>query len=56
MVSNPTPGGGTVISEDLGYKLEAVDVSMLGTAKKITISKDDTIVLDGAGEKGAIEV
>lgn len=47
--------GGTVISEDLGYKLEAVDLSMLGTAKKITVSKDDTIILDGAGEKVAIE-
>ena len=47
--------GGTVVSEDLGYKLEAVDLSMLGTAKKITVSKDDTIILDGAGEKDAIE-
>jgi|TARA_B110000977_G_scaffold63823_1_gene86765 chaperonin GroEL len=47
--------GGVVVSEDLGYKLEAVDVTMLGTAKKITISKDDTIILDGAGEKAAIE-
>ena len=47
--------GGVVVSEDLGYKLEAVDVSMLGTAKKITVSKDDTIILDGAGGKEAIE-
>jgi len=47
--------GGVVVSEDLGYKLEAVDVTMLGTAKKITISKDDTIILDGAGENSAIE-
>ena len=47
--------GGVVVSEDLGYKLEAVDVTMLGTAKKITISKDDTIILDGAGEKASIE-
>ena len=47
--------GGVVISEDLGYKLEQVDVSMLGTAKKVTVSKDDTIILDGAGEKTAIE-
>ena len=46
--------GGVVVSEDLGYKLEAVDVSMLGTAKKITVSKDDTIILDGAGGKDAI--
>jgi len=47
--------GGTVVSEDLGYKLETVDLSMLGTAKKVTISKDDTIILDGAGEKQSIE-
>ena len=47
--------GGVVVSEDLGYKLESVDVSMLGTAKRITVSKDDTIILDGAGEKSAIE-
>ena len=44
-----------MISEDLGYKLESVDVSMLGTAKKVSISKDDTIILDGGGEKSAIE-
>jgi len=47
--------GGTVISADLGHKLENVDVSMLGQAKKITISKDDTIVLDGAGTTTDIE-
>lgn len=47
--------GGTVISEDLGYKLEEVEMSMLGSAKKVTVSKDDTILLDGAGEKSAIE-
>merc|ERR1719253_2369378 len=46
--------GGTVISEDLGYKLEEVEMSMLGSAKKVTVSKDDTILLDGAGEKTAI--
>merc|ERR1712216_12626 len=47
--------GGTVISEDLGYKLEEVEMSMLGSAKKVTVSKDDTILLDGAGEKTSIE-
>ena len=44
-----------VISEDLGMKLENVDLSLLGRAKKATVSKDDTIVLDGYGEKAAIE-
>lgn len=47
--------GGTVVSEDLGHKLENVDLSMLGSAKKVTVSKDDTIMLDGAGETSAIE-
>jgi chaperonin GroEL len=47
--------GGTVVSEDLGHKLENVDLSMLGSAKKVTVSKDDTIMLDGAGESSAIE-
>merc|ERR1719253_1541232 len=43
--------GGTVISKDLGHKLDQVGLDMLGTAKKVTVSKDDTIILDGAGEK-----
>jgi len=47
--------GGTVISEDVGMKLETADMSCLGTCKKLTISKDDTILLDGAGEKSSIE-
>ena len=47
--------GGQVISEDLGQKLEDVSVDMLGQCKKITISRDDTILLDGAGEKSALE-
>ena len=41
--------GGKVISEDLGIKLESVQVEDLGRAKKVTISKDDTIIIDGAG-------
>merc|ERR1712087_1086520 len=45
----------TVISEDVGMKLETAEFSCLGTAKKVTISKDDTIILDGAGDKPAIE-
>ncbi|WP_099827720.1 chaperonin GroEL [Oceaniglobus indicus] len=47
--------GGQVISEDLGMKLENVTMDMLGTAKKVTISKDETTVVDGAGEKAEIE-
>merc|ERR1719472_704252 len=47
--------GGTVVSEDIGMKLETADMSVLGTAKKVTISKDDTIMLDGAGGKEAID-
>lgn len=43
--------GGSVISEDLGMKLENVDTAMLGQAKKVTISKEDTIILHGGGEK-----
>ncbi|KAL3137677.1 Mitochondrial chaperonin 60 [Trebouxia sp. C0009 RCD-2024] len=46
--------GGQVISEDLGLKLETTDISMMGRAKKITITKDDTIILDGSGDKAAI--
>ena len=41
--------GGKVISEDLGIKLENITVADLGRAKKVTISKDDTIIIDGAG-------
>ena len=47
--------GGQVISEDLGMKLENVTIDMLGTAKKITITKDETTVIDGNGEKAEIE-
>ncbi len=47
--------GGQVISEDLGMKLENVTMDMLGTAKKIEISKDTTTIIDGAGEKAEIE-
>ncbi|AVW91909.1 chaperonin GroEL [Celeribacter baekdonensis] len=47
--------GGQVISEDLGMKLENVTMDMLGSAKKITITKDETTIIDGAGEKAEIE-
>ncbi|VVB07288.1 unnamed protein product [Arabis nemorensis] len=47
--------GGEVITDELGMNLEKVDLSMLGTCKKVTVSKDDTVILDGAGDKKAIE-
>ena len=47
--------GGQVISEDLGMKLESVTMDMLGTAKKVQITKDETTVVDGAGAKAEIE-
>ncbi|GGB52675.1 60 kDa chaperonin 7 [Roseibium aquae] len=47
--------GGTVISEDLGIKLENVTLDMLGTAEKVTITKENTTIVDGAGEKADIE-
>ncbi len=47
--------GGQVISEDLGIKLENVTLDMLGRSKKVTISKDETTIVDGAGDKSEIE-
>jgi chaperonin GroEL len=47
--------GGQVISEDLGIKLENVKVNMLGTAKRVRITKDDTTIIDGAGKKNDIQ-
>lgn len=47
--------GGQVISEDLGMKLENVTMDMLGTAKTINISKEETTIVDGAGDKAEIE-
>jgi chaperonin GroEL len=46
--------GGQVISEDLGMKLENVTIDMLGSAKKIEITKDETTIIDGNGEKAEI--
>ncbi len=47
--------GGTVISEELGMSLETAEVAHLGTAKKISIDKENTIVVDGAGEQAAVD-
>ncbi len=47
--------GAQVVSEDLGIKLENVSLDMLGKAKKVSITKDDTTIVDGIGEKEAIE-
>ena len=47
--------GGQVISDDLGMKLENVGIDMLGRAKKVTITKDNTTIVDGAGDKAEIE-
>ncbi|GAA0380756.1 chaperonin GroEL [Brevundimonas terrae] len=47
--------GGEVISEDLGIKLETVTLDMLGKAKKVVITKEDTTVVEGVGEKDKIE-
>ena len=47
--------GGNVISEDLGIKLENVTVEMLGTAKKVTIEKENTTIVDGAGARKDID-
>lgn len=46
---------GELVSEDLGIKLENVSLEMLGTAKKVRITKDETTIVDGAGEKADIE-
>ena len=47
--------GGQVISEELGMKLENTTVDMLGTAKRVIVSKDDTTIIDGNGDKELIE-
>jgi chaperonin GroEL len=47
--------GGQVVSEDLGIKLENVTLDMLGTAKRVAITKDETTIVDGAGKKKDIE-
>ncbi len=47
--------GGKMISEDMGYKLESVKMEDLGRAKKITIDKDNTTLIDGAGKRAELE-
>jgi len=47
--------GGQVVSEELGIKLENVNIDMLGRAKRISITKDDTTIVDGAGDKADID-
>ena len=47
--------GGQAISEDLGIKLENVTIAMLGRAKKVTIDKENTTIVNGAGKKKDIE-
>ncbi len=47
---------GQVISSELGMKLEDVNVSMLGSAKKVSMTKEDTTIVDGAGDKAAIDM
>ncbi len=47
--------GGQVISEDVGLKLETADVSLLGTARKVVVTKDETTIVDGAGDASQIE-
>ena len=47
--------GGTVVSEEMGMKLEEVQPAHLGRCKKVTVTKNDTVVLDGAGDKAVIE-
>lgn len=47
--------GGTVVSEDIGMKLESITVDQLGTAKKITVDKENTTIVEGAGEHEAIQ-
>jgi chaperonin GroEL len=47
--------GGTVIAEEKGYKLDSAELSHLGTAKRVVIDKDNTIIVDGAGEEDSIK-
>lgn len=47
--------GGELITEELGMNLEKVELEMLGACKRVTVSKDDTVILDGSGDKKSIE-
>jgi chaperonin GroEL len=46
--------GGQVISEEIGLKLDQVGMEVLGTARRVTVTKDDTTIVDGAGDKAAV--
>jgi len=48
--------GGTVISEEVGMKLDDVQHEHLGSCKKVTVTKNDTIILDGSGSKESISL
>lgn len=47
--------GGQLVSEEFGHKLENVTMEMLGTAKKVTVTKETTVIVDGGGDKAAIQ-
>ncbi|MFT7462213.1 MAG: chaperonin GroEL [Pseudohongiellaceae bacterium] len=47
--------GGTAVMEDLGINLETADLSILGTAKRVTITKDDSVIIEGGGKKADIQ-
>lgn len=47
--------GGTYISEEIGKTLDSVDLSDMGTAKKVIVTKDNTVIIDGKGQKSAVE-
>jgi len=47
--------GGTVITEDMGRKLDSVELEDLGTARQVRVSKDETVIIDGAGDNEAIK-
>ena len=47
--------GGQVISEELGYELKTAEVSMLGRARQVKVTKENTVIVDGAGDSQAIK-
>ncbi|GAB2626864.1 chaperonin GroEL [Streptomyces capparidis] len=47
--------GGTVVAEEVGLKLDQVGLEVLGSARRVTVTKDETTIVDGAGEKSALE-
>jgi len=55
MLDIATLVGGQLVSEEVGMTLETAEVTMMGTAKKVIISKDDTLILDGAGDRQIIK-